>query len=254
MGDSQRAKRRFTGYGPTTSTLCCPWSSRTIVASPLPFLALVMTVFVFASFAFGFCGACFALFGPCMVHKDGHVLSSSFAFRNAASVAVIQNSSSAVGLCDSAYRHRALHSSSPCSASCSPHPHHLGGGGRTIALVPPIWGWGQDNPTPFMVGQNDTVGSAGVAPVGVVGDAPKSCTCDGLPVQSCGPVSLHVPNPGSPNPGSPNIGPVWSPNFWTGPESKFLDRSVSRLFSSRSGSASSSLRGEGGTSPRALSG
>ena len=49
-----------------------------------------------------------------------------------------------------------------------------------------------------------------------------------------------------PIPGSPNIGPVWSPNFWTGPESKFLDRSVSRFFSSRSGSASSSLRGGGG--------
>ena len=127
MGDSQRAKRHFTGYGPTTATLCCPWSSRTIVASPLPFLALVMTVFVFASFAFGFCGACFAPFGPCMVHKDGHVLSSSFAFRNAAPVAVIQNSSSAVGLCDSACRHRALHSSSPCSASCSPCQESLKG-------------------------------------------------------------------------------------------------------------------------------
>ena len=35
-------------------------------------------------------------------------------------------------------------------------------------------------------------------------------------------------------------------NFWTGLESKFLDRSVSRFFSSRSGSASSWLRGGGG--------
>ena len=210
MGDSQRANRRFTGYGPITSTLCCPWSSRTIVASPLPFLARVMTVFVFASFAFGFCGACFAPFGPCMVHEDGHVLSSSLAFRNAASVAVTQNSSSAVGLCDSACRHRALHSSSPCSASSSPRPHHLGGGGRTIALVPPIWGWGQDNPTPFMVGQNDKV-IFGVVHVPSAG-SPKS-------------LDRSVSNPGSPkiwdrsvsNPGSPN----------------FLDRSVSRFFSSR---------------------
>ena len=60
-------------------TAVTPWSSRTIVASPLPFLARVMTVFVFASFAFGFCGACFAPFGPCMVHKDGHVTVLSFA-------------------------------------------------------------------------------------------------------------------------------------------------------------------------------
>ena len=77
--------------------------------------------------------------------------------------------------------------------------------------------------------------------MGVVVTPPKAVT---VYLSKCGPVSLHV-QPGA-NPGSPNIGPVWSPNFWTGPESKFLDRSVSRLFSSRSGSASSSLRGGGG--------
>ena len=252
MGDPHRANRRLTGYGPTRLPCDVLTVFKTVVASFLSLLVPVMTVFVVASFVAGICDACFAPFGPCVVHDDGYVPSCSFAFRNAASVTSIQNSPAAVGLCASAYRHRALRLSSPFFASCSPHPHHLEGGGRTISAVPPIWGCGRGNPTQFVVGRNDTVGSAGVAPVGVVGDAPKSC--DGLPVQSCGPVSLHVPNPGSPNPGSPNIGPVWSPNFWTGPESKFLDRSVSRLFSSRSGSASSWLRGVGGASPRALSG
>ena len=183
MGDPHRANRRLTGYGPTRLPCGVLTVFKTMVASFLSLLVPVMTVFVVASFVAGICGACFAPFGPCVVHDDGHVPSCSFAFRNAASVASIKKSTSAVGLCGSACRHRALHSSSPCSSSCSPHPHHLGGGGRTISPVPPIWGWGQDNPTQFMVGQNDTVIFGGV----------------------------HVPSAGS-----PNIGPVWSPNFWTG--------------------------------------
>ena len=58
-----------------------------MVASFLSLLVPVMTVFVVASFVAGICGACFAPFGPCVVHVDGYVPSCSFAFRNAASVA-----------------------------------------------------------------------------------------------------------------------------------------------------------------------
>ena len=241
MGDSHRADRRFTGYGPIRLRCGIRTSFRMVFASFLSLLLLLMIVFFVASCDCGFLSACIAPMWPCMAFVEGYVPLESLAFRKAGSAAPFRVALLVLDFNSSARHDRARHSSSPCSSSCPPHPHHLEGGGRTISSVPPIWGCGQGNPTRFIVGLNDTVSSAGVAPVGVVCDAPKSC--DGLPVQKCGPVSLHVPNPGSPIPGSPNIGPVWSPNNWTGPESKFLDRSVSRFFSSRSGSASSWLRG-----------
>ena len=146
MGESQRAKRRFTGYWPTGSTLCCPWLSKTIVASPLLFLALVMTVFVVASFVFGFCGASFAPCGPCVVHPEGYVLSCSLAFRNATSGASFENSPSAVGLRGFAHPIRARRVSPPSSSSCSPLPHHLEGGGGAADEVAPISGLGESDP------------------------------------------------------------------------------------------------------------
>ena len=146
MGESQRAKRRFTGYGPTTSTLCCPWLSKTIAASPLLFLALVMTVFVVASFVFGFCGASFAPCGPCVVHPEGCVISCSFAFRNATSGASFGNSPPAVGLCGFTHPVRARRVSPPSSSSSSHLPHHLERGGGAADEVAPISGLGQSDP------------------------------------------------------------------------------------------------------------
>ena len=204
---------------------------RMVFASFLSLLMILMIVFLVAPCDCGFLSACIAPMWPCMACIEGYVPPESLAFRKAGSVAVTQNSSSAVGQEDSACRRRALHSSPPCSASFSPRPHHLGGGGRTIALVPPIWGWGQDNPTPFMVGQNDKVSFGGVHVPRVLG---STCT----PGFSIRPVSPNFWTGETRDLGSTctpgfSIGPVWSPNFWAG---------SSRLFSSRPGSASSWLR------------
>jgi hypothetical protein len=215
---------------------------RMVFASLFSLLMILMAVFVVASFDVGFCGACFASFGPCMAHENGHVLSCLLAFRNAGSVGAIQNASSAVDPEDSACRRGAPRFSPPCSASSSPRPHHLGGGGRTIALVPPIWRSGQGNPTLFMVGQNGKFSFGGVH---VPRELGSTCT----PGFSIRPVSPNFWTGETRDLGSTctpgfSIGPVWSPNFWAG---------VSRLFSSRSGSASSSLRGGGDGRRRARS-
>ena len=42
-----------------------------------------------------------------------------------------------------------------------------------MSSVPPIWGWGWDNPTQFMVGQNDKVSFGGVH---VPRDLGSTCT------------------------------------------------------------------------------
>ena len=159
MGDSHRANRRLTGYGPTTSTLCRPWFSRMIVASPLPFLARVMTVFVVASFVFGLAGASFAPIGPCVVSPEGRLLSCALAFRNATSGASFEKPPPAVGLCGSTHPVQAHRGSPPCSSSGSPLLHHREEGGNTSATVRYVSGLGQSdpaNPTQFVVGLNDT--------------------------------------------------------------------------------------------------
>ena len=157
MGDSRWRQGRLTRYGPTTSTLCRPGVSRTIVASPLPFLARVMTVFVVASFVFVLAGASFAPAGPCVVSPEGCFLSCSSAFRNATSGASFEKPPSAVGLCGSAHPVRARRSSPPCSSSCSPLLYHREEGGNAVAAAPSMLELGQSDPR-SKEGQNGFVG------------------------------------------------------------------------------------------------
>ena len=102
--------------------------------------------------------------------------------------------------------------------------YHRKEGGGTIAVVAPISGLGESD-----TGRNDTCG------VGQ-SDTEHNDASVGFEGLRC-----HVP--------SPRFGynVMYSGFFhWTGLESHFLDRSVSRFFSSLSGSASSWLLGGGG--------
>ena len=122
-----------------------------------------MIVFFVVSYDVGFLSACIAPMWPCMAFVEGYVPLESLAFRKAGSAAPFRVALLVPDFNSSSRHDRARHSSSPCSSSCPPHhPHHLEGGGRTIAPVPPIWGWGWGNPTQFMVGQNDKVSFGGV--------------------------------------------------------------------------------------------
>ena len=222
MGDPQRANRRFTGYGPIRLPCDVLTVFRTVVASFLSLLAPVMTVFVVASFVAGFCGACFAPFGPCVVHDDGYVPSCSFAFRNAASVTSIQNSTAAVGLCDSACRHRALRFVVSVLRFVFSSSSSSRGRREDDLAVPPIWGCGQGNPT-RLLSVSTTRWVLLVSLPWVSSVTPPKAVTDYLSKSVDRSVYMYqIPGVQFPGvqildrSGVQIIGPVRSPNFWTG--------------------------------------
>ena len=162
-----------------------------VFASFLSLLLLLMVVLIVVSCDVGFLSAVIAPIGPCIALVEGYVLSDSLAFRKAGCAAPFRVALPGLPRNFSARHDRAVVALPACSPSFGARRSPLHG---TADEVPPISGSGESD-TRIVSRVNDTVVPGGATPVGVVGDAPKSC--DGLPVQKCGPASLHVPNPGS---------------------------------------------------------
>ena len=174
-----------------------------------------MILFFVALFGVGFVGASFAPVGPCVVHSEGCYSSCSLVFRNTGSGASCEKPLLAVDFYASAHPVPARRSSYPCSPSCSPFRYHLEEGGGTVAAIAPISGlgeWTQAATTPAVL----------VNPTRSIMTPPWILRVYMYPIPGLATRTLGV-----------YVGPVWSPNFWTGQSP----------VSSLSGSASSWLLG-----------